>query len=438
MKIALIHSHLNDRGGSQRYVIEIANNLKELGVDVDIFCYEYNKNSCYPELTSKLDIKKIYTREENFSQSQVYKQRKSFKSFLKKAYKTKIIKKIVNSLGIDYLYSLYSTDKLAKKVSDLVLEANNKYDLIFAHEEPLSVYAAIKYKKIKDIPIYWFCYDTIEKWFLEWKEEHKSSTLRKFLLQNIYFQYDKFIINKYVDKSAVLDNNMLKRYQRIYGKAPLIRRGGIPQFLLEYPRKNIFREKFNLSSDTTIIFSLTRFVSYRRVHDILDMYEKLDKNIQDKVFIYLNSPITDERYYKWCIEKYKKVLANDNVKINLKYPKNDTEMYDMYLSSDIFIFPNENQTWGHAPLEAMGCGVATLVSTGCGISEVIKNINSEAVFEVSNTNELSNKVETIINNKTHENISQKQKKYVKQNLTWKKVCEKYIEDFKEILGNKNV
>ncbi len=37
MKIALIHSHLNDRGGSQRYVIEIANNLKLRGVEVDVF-----------------------------------------------------------------------------------------------------------------------------------------------------------------------------------------------------------------------------------------------------------------------------------------------------------------------------------------------------------------------------------------------------------------
>ena len=47
MRIALIHSHLDSRGGSQRYVIEIALTLKSLGVDVDIFSYEFNKNQCY-------------------------------------------------------------------------------------------------------------------------------------------------------------------------------------------------------------------------------------------------------------------------------------------------------------------------------------------------------------------------------------------------------
>ena len=37
MKITLIHSHLNDRGGYQRYVIEIVKNLKLLGLEVDVF-----------------------------------------------------------------------------------------------------------------------------------------------------------------------------------------------------------------------------------------------------------------------------------------------------------------------------------------------------------------------------------------------------------------
>lgn len=438
IKIALIHSHLNDRGGSQRYVIEIANNLQLLGIKVDIFCYEYNKNSCYPELTSQLDIKKIYTREESVSQNQVVKKEKSFKSLLKKFYKNKMIKKIVNTLGIDYLYALFSTNKLAKQMSELIINTHNEYDLIFAHEEPLSVYAAIKYKKIKDIPIYWFCYDTIEKWFLEWKDEHKSSVVRKILLQKVYFKYDKYLINKFVDKSAVLDNNMLKRYQRLYGKAPLIRRGGIPQTILEYPRKNIFREKYDLSDDIVVIFSLTRFVNYKRVHDVLEMYEKLDLDVKKKVFMYLNAPITDKLYYEWCMENYKEVLKNENIQIDLKYPENDTEMYDMYLSSDIFIFPNENQTWGHAPLEAMGCGVATLVSTGCGISEVIKNISPETVFEVGNTTELTKMIKDMIKNNSYKNISQRQQEYISNNLTWKKVCEKYVDDFKVILGNRNV
>ncbi|MFM2484518.1 glycosyltransferase family 4 protein [Celerinatantimonas yamalensis] len=433
MKIALIHSHLNDRGGSQRYVLEIANNLKSLGVEVDVFCYEYNDDLCYPELTSHLNIQKIYTRKDN--EIKISPKNNFFKKYIKSFSKYKIVKKIINTFGIDYLYSLYLVNKSSKKVTELIIDNKIEYDLLFTHEEPLSVYAAIKYKKIKNTPIYWFCYDTIEKWFLEWKEDHKSSILRRFLLKNIYFKYDKYIINKFVDKIAVLDDNMSKRYHKLYGKNPLIRRGGIPETILDYSKKNKFRERFNLSDDMVVIFSLTRFVNYRRVHDIFDMYTKLDVDVQKKLFIYISSPITDNSYYEWCIEKYSEVFESKNVQVNLDFPKNDDEMYDMYLSSDLFVFPNENQTWGHAPLEAMGCGVTALVSTGCGISEIIKNISSETVFEVSNTVALTNMIEDMVRSKSYEIISKKQKEYVRNNLTWKKVCEKYVDDFKEILGN---
>lgn len=436
LRIALIHSHLNDRGGSQRYVIEIANNLQLLGVKVDVFCYEYNVNACYPELTSQLKIKKVFTREiENISDCSKNKNN-YFKNILKQIYKISLLKKIIIILGIDYLYSLYHTNILAKKVSALILSNNIKYDLIFAHEEPLSVYASINYKKINDIPIYWFCYDTIEKWFLEWKNEHRNSSIRKFLLKKFYFKYDKYLINNFIDKSAVLDNNMLNIYRNLYEKIPLIRRGGIPQSIFKYSRKNFFSKKYNLTKDKVVIFSLSRFVNYRRVHDILEMYRQLNVNIKQKVFIYLNTPITDEVYYKWCKSKYKDVFQCENVEISLEYPKNDTEMYDMYLSSDIFIFPNENQTWGHAPIEAMACGVATLVSSGCGISEVVRDINTDLVFEVGNVKELTNKIEDIVENKMYELISQNQRSYVRQNLTWKNVCELYIKDFQQLLGSK--
>jgi len=436
MKIALIHSHLNDRGGSQRYVIEIANSLLELGIYVDIFCYEYNKLSCYPELTSKLDIKKIYTREKNICSKNLFKNENKFKKLLRMISKNNFLNKIIISLGVDYLYSLYSTNNLAKKVSKMMLHSDNEYDLIFAHEEPLSVYAAIKYKKIKNIPLYWFCYDTVEKWFLEWKDEHKASSIRKFLLQNIYFIYDKYIINKFVDSSAVLDNQMLKRYQKIYSKTPIIRRGGIPKSIFQKPKNIKYNNYFNISNDKVVIFSLTRFVKYRRVHDIFEMYRKLDVSIKQNVLLYLNSPITDESYYNWCKLNYKEIFECENVKISLEYPKNDDEMFKMYLSSDIFIFPNENQTWGHAPIEAMACGVATFVSSGCGISEVIKDINTDAVFQVGNVKELCAKIENIINRKLYKKLSQLQKSYVHQNLTWDNICKTYIKDFNQLIDPK--
>jgi glycosyltransferase involved in cell wall biosynthesis len=431
MHIALVYPSLVSRGGSQRYVLEIANNLQRLGIQVDLFCYSYNKDLCYPELTRNLNIFTIH--EERVNSDNKTKQ-KSIKAIFINLNKNKNIKSIVNSLGLDYLASIYFTKINAKALSKLIWQTKKKYDLTFAHEEPLSVWAAIQYKKDTTTPIYWFCYDTIQKWYLEWKDEHKSSKVREILLNNFYFKYDKYIVKKHIDKMAVLDNNMLNRVEKFYDIEPLIRRGGIPEEVLNYQRKNHFREKYSLAEDTIVIFSLTRFVKYRRVHDIFEMYRMLSKEISKKIFIYINAPVGDQDYYNECIEKYDSIINSKQVVIDLNYPNSDQEMYNMYLSSDIFMFPNENQTWGHAPLEAMGCGSIAVVSSGCGIYEIMKNITPDTTYEVGNIESLTQRVSTLINEKSvkYQSI---QREYVENNLTWNKICKQYIKDFNMILKN---
>lgn len=437
MKIALIHSHLDGRGGSQRYVIEIAKNLKALGLDVDLFAYEYNENMCYPELTEGLDISYLYTIEScNGNKSKQEKNRLKF-IFLK-IYNIKLVKKTAISLGFDYIYSMVKTVSVAKDIAKMIdkKKGSQKYDLIFAHEEPLSVWAAIEYKRRTNTPIYWFCYDTIEKWFLEWREDHKKSKLRSFLLRNFYFRYDQILIRKYVDKIAVLDKNMSKRVERQYKAKPNIRRGAIPSEVLSYDRINLIREKNHIDDSKIVVFSLTRFASYRRVHDIFALYRMLPECIKEKIFIYVNAPVSDENYYQMCKKEYSELFNNQNLVIDISYFHNDAEMYDMYLSSDIFIYPNQSQTWGHAPLEAMACGCMAMVSNGCGIHEVIENI-TPTVYNVGEIEIMKEMFVNLIEKEKYKEYAHKQKAYISENLTWNKVCEQYVQDFNDILCHNN-
>ena len=432
MRIALIHSHLDSRGGSQRYVIEIALTLKSLGVDVDIFSYEFNKNQCYSELTSSLNIKNIINRELIRKRNS---KKKKFKKFFEKILKNHFLKNLANFFGIDYLVHLYFCNKQAIKLTNLMLAGNKAYDLIFAHEEPISIYSAIKYKIIKNTPVYWFCYDSIEKWFIDWKTQKNYYFIRNFLLKKIYFKYDYYLIKKFVNHSAVLDNSMKKKFQNLYDITPNIRRGGINNLVLEYEKKEFLRKKYKLSKDIKIIFILTRFVPQKRVHDIFKLYEILSKHEKNKFFIYLNSPVIDKKYYDWCIIKYSKILNNHNIILDLQIPRNDNEMYNLYLSSDIFIFPSQNQTWGHAALEAMACGLTTVVSNSCGISEVVKGITPGMVYSCGNMDELAKIITNIFKGDYSNKIGRKQKKFVKNNLTWEKVCHQYISDFKKFYIN---
>ena len=118
MKIALIHSHLDGRGGSQRYVLEIARTLLQLGETVHIFCYEYNKELCYPELSGNVDISYVYTKENQ--EYSTNNDKRTSKSILNKVKQSRIIRSIANTLGLDYIYSSYITNRSANEVVKLI------------------------------------------------------------------------------------------------------------------------------------------------------------------------------------------------------------------------------------------------------------------------------------------------------------------------------
>jgi glycosyltransferase involved in cell wall biosynthesis len=49
----------------------------------------------------------------------------------------------------------------------------------------------------------------------------------------------------------------------------------------------------------------------------------------------------------------------------------DDELLAHFAAADAFVFPNELQTWGLAPLEAIAAGTPVVVSRGAGVHEVL-------------------------------------------------------------------
>jgi glycosyltransferase involved in cell wall biosynthesis len=174
-------------------------------------------------------------------------------------------------------------------------------------------------------------------------------------------------------------------------------------------------------------------VEYRRLSDIFDLIRILPDHINNQVQFYINAPITDNEYFQYCENKYSDVFKRENVVIDIIPFRSDEEMYAVYLSSEIFIFPNEKQTWGHAPLEAMACLCMVIVSEGCGIHEVVKGI-SNTTYPTGDIKSLLSILTTVIENKKYKEIAAEQRKYVADNLTWPVICSQFINDFKSIIN----
>lgn len=434
MKIGLLHPYLENRGGSQRYALEIANTFTRMGHDVTIFCFCFDATKCYPELNSKLRIHSVQKRSTN--PNVTIKKGNGFFSILKKIIGIPFFLKAYFFFGFDYLYSLLQTRRRSIEFANFILgELNNdpiKLDILFTHEEPLSIYSAIRVKTVVRIPIYWFCYDTIQKWFFDWLDASKKTTFRSFILNKIFFTIDKFLVRKNVDQYAVLDLGMQKRFFSMYKLLPLVRFGGINSSVLEKDRSDFIRLKYKLSDDCLIVCAVTRFLPYKRIEDILSLRRHLNVAGIYDVFIYVNAPVSDIEYFDRLCQEFNDVVKCDGIVIETNNFTSDEMMYQIYLSSDIFVFPNERQTWGHAAIEAMACRCVAVVSDGCGISELISSV-TPTVFSTGNVKDLTNLVLSLRNRTLLNSLALLQFGFVSTHLVWDSICRKYIEDFKRMI-----
>jgi glycosyltransferase involved in cell wall biosynthesis len=52
-------------------------------------------------------------------------------------------------------------------------------------------------------------------------------------------------------------------------------------------------------------------------------------------------------------------------------PLPEAELRDCYAAADVYVFPNERQTWGLAPLEALAARTPVVLSSGAGVHDVL-------------------------------------------------------------------
>ena len=102
------------------------------------------------------------------------------------------------------------------------------------------------------------------------------------------------------------------------------------------------------------------------------------------------------------LEKEAKEIAASYKNIHFLAFQNQTFMPIAYQASDLFCLPSigPNETWGLAINEAMACGKAILASdrVGGAIDLIKPGVNGE-IFKAGNTNDLSNKLGQLLNEK---------------------------------------
>ena len=401
MKIAILVWDLNVRGGTQRQALELALELQKSGNIVDVYCYVYNKARCYTELCEKLSI---------FSVASALPTNQK--------HERKIFKKIFNIFDIykNTISSIFTKDQRANELKGLVERAHpfDYYDVINIHD-----YQVYKIAQLIDHPhIIWMMNDI--------QRAHvKSANIVHRKLYNILQQILAHKETKNISQIVVLDKRNQSLCKETYGKNAAIVRSGVDLDMFSGTSN-----RRDYDHETWGIFASSIFFPYRRFEDLVDAIEMLvQKNITNLSVTVNGLP---DRSYEYYLSIKKRVQEKKLEKyISIVTGMSEEQLKEQYSKSDIFVFPNNNQTWGLVVFEAMLSGCACIVSKGAGAHEVLTDKENAILVNPLSPSEIAAAIEALIKN-PHEmqRIAENGSRFVKENLSWGKYAEQMLTIFK--------
>lgn len=197
LKIGIVAWDLNISGGTQRQALELAVHLQDMGHDIKVYTVYYNKERCYPDLLGKVNVKFLYSNNEE-------KRSKERRSLLKRIF----VKAI----------TFLKTEEVYERLTDLI---DKDRDLICCHDYGVYPIGA-KYKNKTGIPVVWQMND-----LPIYKSSFKNlKDIIKFLLSP-RFKLRHFNYIKKLDKIVAISNLNKNKLKENLGLESVVVRNGL-------------------------------------------------------------------------------------------------------------------------------------------------------------------------------------------------------------------
>lgn len=343
MKVGLILFELTASGGEQRQVLRFAHGLLALNHQVTIYAYRYSPAVCYPNLTSGLDIRAVHTLEEE-----------GLPTFRSAA------------LGL-----------VSVAARRYFFESHVLAGLIGKEEEALNPHgrpahrAAVFAKRRTGVPIVWTCNDLVS-----WEKPGHRARVGKFAqacLAGAMLRRERAIVRE-IDASVALSEDVRQTFEGAYGcPAHVVHPGVDCDYYTEQPEgARRLRRVLGIPEDAFLVLWLGVYEPFRRIEDLLKAVHIL-RSKGELVYCVIagrsdTAPSYAQRLKQFVLEHgltEQVCFAEGNIP--------EAEIPDYYSSCDVFVFPNDEQSWGMAPLEALACGRPVVVSRGSGVQEVLED-----------------------------------------------------------------
>lgn len=354
MNIALLMHELLIEGGGERQCVALARALSQQGHQVVVYTSAYDPAHCFPEICKDITV-------------------------------VDVGRGLWPSLGKPFFLRGYlDMLHLSRSVKD-------RHEIWNPHHWPAQ-WAAVRLKRKRGGAVVWMCNDVPNLY----EKSRQGTSIGRFsaTVHRFYYLYDRSQ-NRKVDMTMLLSNWAQSEFKAIYPlKTCVVRSGADPKRFLPGGDRQKIRDRFGYQADEFVLLWLGIFMPHRRLQDAIEALSHLvARNVRVRLLL-----AGSDRSFPKYFQSLKALVAKLGVQHQVTFAGKveDDEVRDFYCACDAFLFPNENQTWGLAVLEAMACGCPVLVSEGAAVREVLTDNETAILFPPRNPEVLAQKIDCLI------------------------------------------
>ncbi|WP_225999104.1 N-acetyl-alpha-D-glucosaminyl L-malate synthase BshA [Paenibacillus sp. BJ-4] len=143
-----------------------------------------------------------------------------------------------------------------------------------------------------------------------------------------------------------------------------------------YPRDAAALRRDFAQPDEKIMMHISNFRPVKRVGDVLDIFERVQKKVPSKLLLVGEGP---------DLPKIRCKIENLGLQDKVFFLGKQDEIAQVISMADVLLLPSEKESFGLVALEAMACGVPTVGSQAGGIPELVVHGSTGYLAEIGNT-----------------------------------------------------
>ncbi len=396
MKIAMIVRRLDVKGGTQRQALSLAQELLRRGQEISLYTFAYDRERCYPDLLEGLRVVALDRESHRDRDSYIFLGRASGRS---------------------------RENRMAR---ELARRIDPGIDLLHPHDTVAHRVAYFFKRDVREVPSVWQMNDLASSRFV-WRRAEafgapRPPPSRRFRAW-VSDWYERVRFIRAQDAITVLDHfnrNLLKEY---FGRDGIVVRSGLD--VEKFP----YRERHGIAGKRIRILTTGILFPHRRFDDaILALKILRDEWGYDPLLTIIGDTSASPAYF----EKLKQLVSELDLdgRVTFAGEVSDEALLEAYHSHDVFIFPNELQTWGLAVFEAMATGLPVIVSRGAGAHEVLTDCKNAILVKPRDPMNIGRAIRAFAADPNlYQAISRGGALYVRGNISWQRYADGMVEVF---------